>query len=1705
MRLPLSILRKPAQKKRRQGRFALERLEDRLAMAIDLALETPTVPVAGAVGQPVEVSWYTRNTGDDPTAGIWYENIYFSQDDTLSEDDVVIAGGLWDNATLLPGEALYRAQTTAAIPSAPAGQGYILFFIDALGDMPETDEGNNFAAMPISLTAPDVEITSVTAPTSAIGRETIQVSWTVTNNGDATAENYWFDSVYLSDDDTFDASDIQLGSFYNGAGTSSEGGWIPPEKPPLAPGDSYVASQYITIQAHTSGSKYLLFVADEFGYQPESNDGNNVYASPIDVQLTDLAITGVSLPGVVTLGETHEISWTVHNNGPVNAVGYWADALYVSEDDVLDENDYLIDYYYLYDQDIAVDGEYTNTVNAFFSAIPLSGNAYLIFSVNDPAYSLAQSEEFIGNEVLAAPIQILVPNLTLTSATAPEAAAIGSPLDVEWTVENTSEIYAPGGWFDYVYISDDETLDGDDLFLTFVQRFVGEPLESGQSYTNSISEILPDVGLGQKYVIVTTNRDAFGLSVQGETDYTDNTIVLSVTVDAGDLAVTNFEVGDSVIADNEAVDLTYTVQNIGAATLSADLYDSIYLSDDDVYDGEDVLLATLGGETRTLANGESYTFNGPVSLNLPAETGTGAKYLIVVANSTSVIGEATRDNNAFAIPITLEAPDLKLVDATAPGQAALGQTIQVSWTVLNDSDIDAYDLQSDTVYLSDDDILDEYDLVAHAEWYGTETTVLAGGSYSITVNATIPGASAGYKYLLFATDSYPYYYNSYRTTGYQQETDEANNVLALSIQVFGADLIVTDAIGPTEFVDNQDFQADFTVKNQGPGDAIGSYFDGIYLSTDPFYDETDTFLQVVYHLDGQVLSGESYDTSTQTVFDATYSGPAYILYIADVFNQIPEIDEGNNVYAVPITIGASDLTITDATAPAVATLGHTITVDATVENLGDGDAMGFWWDRVYYSSDQTLDASDVYLGGNQPQATVGSGSTYNIAIQASIEGIPAGSGYLIVKTDSLNLFGGVGTVLETDESNNTFVIPITIKQMDLAITDVSAPENVVSGSQVAVSWTVKNQGDGTGSRAWSDSVYLSNDNVFDVGDTSMGAFLSTSVLPLGPGESYTRNVNVTIPATSPGAKYLIVVTDRQFFNATGVFPESDETNNVLVVPINVAIPDVTVTDIDAPASGLVGSIINLSWTVENIGAVVAGADWSDNVYLSLDQTLDAGDTFLLSRIISAQTPLAAGADYTVGTSFVVPNLQPGPWYLLVSADHFGQQAESNENNNVLAIPFVVNVAPTAPAIVAPATGVRGEPLTFTLSANDTAADASAGFTFDIDWNGDDVYDETVVGPSGTQVTHIYSTAGSRNVKMRASDQHGASTGVISHNVSITNVALRANPDNPSLVDLAWGGDVDENRLFIHTRVDPTVVYVQHLDTGVVEVYAGVTGVVRVFGQGGDDWLVASLLERPAYLYGGEGDDFVVGGVSGDVLVGAEGNDFLIGGNQSTDGDDVLLGGAGRDGLIGHLGADVLEGGEDEDILLGGAARLFFLSPDEMQSVHDILTPWLDAADYADRVALMSAGIEDGVFLDDGAVDSVIGGAGDLDWFFLASSDVSDVELGETASALVPVLSSLDIVGPSQFLIGTEAQLTLVTANPSLPGDASFNFTLVAFPGQGTSVTQVSGPSGQTIIFTTPDPSGEDGVFVIVALAIDDNGIATQLRLRWFQAISPELV
>jgi predicted outer membrane repeat protein len=108
-----------------------------------------------------------------------------------------------------------------------------------------------------------------------------------------------------------------------------------------------------------------------------------------------------------------------------------------------------------------------------------------------------------------------------------------------------------------------------------------------------------------------------------------------------------------------------------------------------------------------------------------------------------------------------------------------------------------------------------------------------------------------------------------------------------------------------------------------------------------------------------------------------------------------------------------------------------------------------------------------------------------------------------------------------------------------------------------------------------------------------------------------------------------------------------------------------------------GTPIALTWDGRNNGpgATVENGleDWTDAVYFSTDDVLDAGDLLLRTSPVQLDTPLGAGQTYPAAVTVTLPNdlSVDGPYYLIVHVDDGNRQLEVTDDNNTAVLPLCV--------------------------------------------------------------------------------------------------------------------------------------------------------------------------------------------------------------------------------------------------------------------------------------------------------------------------------------------------------------------------------------------------------------------------------------------------
>ncbi|WP_339379282.1 CARDB domain-containing protein, partial [aff. Roholtiella sp. LEGE 12411] len=826
-----------------------------------------------------------------------------------------------------------------------------------------------------------------------------------------------------------------------------------------------------------------------------------------------------------------------------------------------------------------MESSYTFNQNISLPNNTAIGDRYLLF-LTDGANQ--QSEADGSNNVRALPIQLTAPNLVV-SASAPTSATLGETISVSWTVSNQGAISANADWYDGVYISEDQIWDSSDTYVTEVSTGNNTPLGAGASYVINQNIFLRQTKVGDRYLLFVTD----GNNAQGETNETDNVVATPITLSAPDLVVSAVTAPEMGVV-NGTVNVSWTVTNQGNFTASTDWSDSVYLSTNNIFgDFDDRLLTSKSITTQTpLAAGSNYTINR--SINLPNVV-VGNYNLLFKADGNNQQGETDENNNVRAIPINIKAPDLIISDATAPTNGIANGTIDVSWTVTNQGEVQAPADWYDSIYLSTDNTFSAFsDSFITAQYISTQTPLAAGGNYTINRSITLPNRPAGDYYLLFRTDYYDYY-----SSNYQGETDENNNVRAIPITIGVPDLTISAATAPESGALGETIDVSWTVANQGAVTAPADWTDRIYISTDATWDSSDTLVTSESIASQTPLAAGSNYTINRSITLPNQApvGSGYLLFRADANSAQGETDETNNLRAIPFTIDAPNLVVTNGTVPESVSIGATINVAWTVANLGSFAANADWYDTIYISTDATFDSNDQFIGlrwasGDTPLAAAAS---YNATLDITLPNAVTGDRYLLIVADRNNVQG------ETSETDNVYAIPINISTVDLIVDSATVPNAAVLGDTVALSWTVKNQGTGAAPSDWYDYVYISSDQTLDGSDTLVTSELISTQTPLTADTSYTINKNVTLPSTAIGDRYLLFVADRNNQQS-----ETDETNNIQAVAITLKAPDLVVSNITAPVEAISGQQIEIVWTLTNQGTADATGSWTDNAYLSND-------------------------------------------------------------------------------------------------------------------------------------------------------------------------------------------------------------------------------------------------------------------------------------------------------------------------------------------------------------------------------------------------------------------------------------------------------------------------------------------------------------------------
>ncbi|UCF09395.1 MAG: PQQ-binding-like beta-propeller repeat protein [Candidatus Bipolaricaulota bacterium] len=524
-----------------------------------------------------------------------------------------------------------------------------------------------------------------------------------------------------------------------------------------------------------------------------------------------------------------------------------------------------------------------------------------------------------------------------------------------------------------------------------------------------------------------------------------------------------------------------------------------------------------------------------------------------------------------------------------------------------------------------------------------------------------------------------------------REIDETNNVLRVTVSVWGTELhpqsIELDQ-GPIRHGDTIQIRSLIENTGERPAEAfnVGFFIDGRLFD--------------VFHYSGELRENEQ--VTAQGMLDTSDlpAGDYTLRIVVDPDNQLPEMDEGNNVMTMPLTVLEAlerdaelhpvELSVLPASPVLV---GEGFTLVATVRNTGAIAATAF---QVRLSVEDAVSAAIWSLAEEITVDGLAKGSRVRLMLPVDVArmGTPPQDGQYLARVlvDPVGESGdGNGQIREEDELNNEMIISFRI---GLPSPVSPAPETANPGfdhlrvtpnqgvglqEELTVTGAIRNSG-----REDAPAFLVA---LWWEGAASGPAASSIEVPGLEAGGLY--EFELTIPGPSaPGVSTLVGRVDPD--ERIPDWPDDDEAR-VTVEATGEIKADLYVSQVrfSGPLPVLLGEPITAYATVENHGLLPSGP-----FQVSLQQ--EGSTLFIISQSVDLRPNSSIEIPFALDTSGA------GSFTLVFLADVGGTVEETSEANNSFAEATLV-VVDTPPAVAAERLTGPGEPTRFLEADTETGA------------------------------------------------------------------------------------------------------------------------------------------------------------------------------------------------------------------------------------------------------------------------------------------------------------------------------------------------------------------------------------------------------------------
>lgn len=846
------------------------------------------------------VNWTVTNAGTGATTeGTWLDRLYISSQSIFNINQAQVVASVYRNNNLAAGGS-YVANTNITIPQGYNGTYYLHVRTDLNAQVYEFTNENNNTSGPFQVDVvlqppPDltVQIQSVT-PLLADNRGTLTVQYRVQNIGAPFTSTNVTDRLYLGTNSVFNN-----GTTYYLGSTSGN----------IALANSGMVDRQVTgtVPSAITGN-YFVFVFTDYNddlYEYTFEANNSTMFTGLQVRNPDLQATALTGPSSAGAGQSIALTWSVNNLGPGNLVNATrSDRIYLNTTPTTSGAAVLGTFSYSDSHEAGTTKSRSGNVTLPTGIV---GNYHLL--VQTDATSAIFENGLESNNTTSIPILVNTtpsPDLSVSAITGlPSTITAGQSVTVSYTVSNTSTATLSGSsWTDRIHVSGSALGQSADAVQVGTVG-VSELLATGGSYTRSVTFTMPILlstpTPGSYYVRVVA--DAFGQVFEGGAEANNALSSAGVAVQSPppvELQVLTAQLNTTTVVAGTAYPLSYSVLNNGTSTATWNIgswSDAVYLSLDTIWQPSDVVLTstTISGGvgsgqtyTRTLSVTIPYGVNGQFYLLLKADRNVQTNDPIAANNVRKILltGQTPGSPGGGVVTLpNLSYPDFDITAFNVPSQGTAGQPVTITWSVANIGDSTAHGTSVlDRAYLSTDQTISTNDVVLGSL---SADLIAPSGSYSRTLNATLPLSAGGNYYVLIKTDALDAEYES---------GTEGNNTVSsvmLVIQSQPGDLVVTDVVPPATAVVGQTISITYRVQNNGANPVVGGMRDVVFLSLDDIWDVSDVPV-IQYQRSVSLAPGTGAWSTVNATLPGVAAGTYYAIVQTDALNNFSESVETNN-------------------------------------------------------------------------------------------------------------------------------------------------------------------------------------------------------------------------------------------------------------------------------------------------------------------------------------------------------------------------------------------------------------------------------------------------------------------------------------------------------------------------------------------------------------------------------------------------------------------------------------------------------------------------------------------------------------------------------------------------------------------------------------------------------------------------------------------